>query len=1020
MTQRLANKRIQVTVLGALLMVTTLASYGQRHEKLTGKAQKNLTKWENIFPEWNHLGAIQIDSIAVHDQTRIVELYFSKPLSYMPVRAASVEDLKASLKASLKRKFKDYTLRLFTDTHAYDQLIPNYYRHTADISHDRIGTTSPQPAFIRKDSDFVPSHGLSHNCIALWHSHGWYYESKLDRWEWQRARLYGTVEDLSPMAYVLPYIVPMLENAGATVFLPRERDTQINEVIVDADGSTLHSEFILQVDTSLPLKEDGFALQDTLFPGDNPFTAGTSLLIKQPGTDESATYLPDVPEKGNYAVYISYQQHPENSANVTYTVQHTGGNTAFTVNQTMGGGTWIYLGTFQFDAGKNPDTGSIQVSADGQFSLDALRLGGGRGHVARRPANEVIPNQWSLKNGQTTEVKGEKTDPDAFSWKTSGTPRYMEAARYWLQYAGMPDTLIFNLNQEKNDYNDDYQSRGEWVNYLMGAPNGPTKDRSAAGLNIPIDLAFAFHTDAGITPNDSIIGTLGIYSSVRDKGRFPNGPSKLSSRDLTDLIQTQVVDDIRTLYNPQWTRRGMWNKEYSEAWRPNVPTMLLELLSHQNLADVRLGLDPRFRFDVSRAIYKGMLKFQAFQEGRAYTVQPLPVDHMAIQPMGENQFELSWQSVADPLEPSATPTQYRVYKRIGDNGFDNGILVNTNSYRFTVNEWDQLLSFKVGAINEGGESLSGEILSLGVAADSPSTVLIVNAFDRISGPAFIDNNGFAGVAWWDDQGVPDKAAIGQVGQQYDFDRQSPWLDDDSPGWGASYGNMEGKIIPGNTFDFTYTHGEAILKAGYSFVSVSDEVFNSKSFDATRYPVVDVILGEEKTTPHHKHPSQVDFQIYTAPFMEKIQSLTQAGTHILMTGAYAGSDFKLQNDTLAEKFANEVLHFKWRTNHAVKTGEITSTDYAAPYFSGGFSFNTGYDPAIYTVEAPDAIEPAGKGAITAWRYNENNSSAGVTYNGTYKTVILGFPFETILHPQERLQLMQSILSFFNTKADDKSH
>ncbi len=67
----------------------------------------------------------------------------------------------------------------------------------------------------------------------------------LDRWEWQRAKLFGTVEDLSVMAYVIPYLTPMLENSGATVFLPRERDIQLNEVIVDNDRSTGRSEFVL-------------------------------------------------------------------------------------------------------------------------------------------------------------------------------------------------------------------------------------------------------------------------------------------------------------------------------------------------------------------------------------------------------------------------------------------------------------------------------------------------------------------------------------------------------------------------------------------------------------------------------------------------------------------------------------------------------------------------------------------------------------------------------------------------------
>ncbi len=61
----------------------------------------------------------------------------------------------------------------------------------------------------------------------------------------------------------------------------------------------------------------------------------------------------------------------------------------------------------------------------------------------------------------------------------------------------MPDTLVYNLNDNKNDYNDDYQSRAEYGNYLMGAPFGPNKNRDEKGLGIPIDLSLAFHTDAG-------------------------------------------------------------------------------------------------------------------------------------------------------------------------------------------------------------------------------------------------------------------------------------------------------------------------------------------------------------------------------------------------------------------------------------------------------------------------------------------------------------------------------------------
>ena len=65
--------------------------------------------------------------------------------------------------------------------------------------------------------------------------------------------------------------------------------------------------------------------------------------------------------------------------------------------------------------------------------------------------------------------------------------------------------------------------------------------------------------------------------------------------------------------------------------------MLLELLSHQNLADMKYNLDPRFRFSVSRSVYKGILKYLAYVEKREYTIQPLPVTGFAVTPVnGKN------------------------------------------------------------------------------------------------------------------------------------------------------------------------------------------------------------------------------------------------------------------------------------------------------------------------------------------------------------------------------------------------
>jgi hypothetical protein len=246
-----------------------------------------------------------------------------------------------------------------------------------------------------------------------------------------------------------------------------------------------------------------------------------------------------------------------------------------------------------------------------------------------------------------------------------------------------------------------------------------------------------------------------------------------------------------------------------------------------------------------------------------------------------------------------------------------------------------------------------------------------------------------------------------IGDQYDFNRKNPWLDDDSPGWGASYNDVAGKIIPGNTFNYP------IFMASHNvcriFVFHSDEYF-MPAMNASSYKIIDLILGEERSTRFFKDTSRIDFRIYTPEFMERIKQVTQAGTGIFMSGAYVGSDLFMPGDSSAIKFADQTLHFHQRTGHAVKTGRIYATDYAKPGFTGTFNFNTEYSPSVYSVEAPDAIEPAGKGSVCLFRYSESNASAGVAFKGPYNTVILGFPFETILTEEQRELLMNQIMNF----------
>ena len=578
----------------------------------------------------------------------------NKNFSYPAFRPGNVDASYALVRKLLGKKYRDYKISLNSLGQPIEELIPNAFRSAAgqwDRSRMAVQQPRPAPVVRRISRPLQPARGLQNRTIDIRPSHGWYYNSSIDRWEWQRPRMFQTVEDLFPFSFTTFYLIPMLENAGAMVFTPRERDIQVREVVVDNDTPT---GAYIESGPGWQKGAPGFAAGQPPYRVNlNPFLQGTHRFC--PGDTlgaRTAQWTPDIPASGDYAVYISWKHAAQNVDDALYTVRHAGGETRFLVNQQIGGSTWIYLGAFRFLQGSHPESGSVLLSSKTAtpgrtISADAVRFGGGMGNI--------------LRNGAV-----------------SGKPRFAEGSKYWLQYAGLPDTLIYNLYDGKDDYRDDYNSRSEYLNYLYGAPFGPKKNRQDPGLGIPFDLTLAFHTDAGITRSDTTIGTLAIYSysSADSTFSFPDGVSRMANRDFADLLQTQIVDDLRRLYDPAWNRRAVMDGAYSEAMRPQVPCTLVELLSHQNFLDMKFGLDPRFRFDAARAIYKAMLKFIAFQNQTDFSVQPLPVDHFQALLTGPGEATLRWQPVGDPLEPTATATRYIVYTRREEGGFDNGTLVD--------------------------------------------------------------------------------------------------------------------------------------------------------------------------------------------------------------------------------------------------------------------------------------------------------------------------------------------------------
>ncbi|MDA3853437.1 MAG: xanthan lyase [Bacteroidales bacterium] len=900
---------------------------------------------------------------------RGIQINFSEELAYHTLRKNEVEGIYDDIRQELGfSKFK--RVQVNVDGLPLEQYVPVYYSKKRDkerVSKAYKGAVNVQNA----SQPFVVEQGLGQRHIALWNSHGRYYLHEEDQWKWQRAPLFTTVEDLFTSAYILPFLVPMLENAGANVYLPRERDVQTNEIIVDNDDEGFSCAGKMHVMSATGFKNKVALDSSTV----NPFKMGTYGILEK---DAVATWNGVIPANGNYAVYVSYVSVDKSSDEAEYEVHHPGGVTRYLVNQQMGGGTWIYLGNFFFDT-DSPVKVTLKGTKKGKVTADAIRLGGGMGSIPR--------------GGQV-----------------SGVPRWQEAARYYLQYAGALDSITFNCHGDSIDYNDDFRSRARWVNYLRGGESIEPALRNGAelkGLNIPIDVSLGVHTDAGHFPSmDSTVGTLAIYSTydVAENRDFYDGKSRLSNRDLADMVQTQLVNDIRALHDDKWTKRELWDKMYSEATFAQCPSLLLELHGHANAQDMRYGLDPQFRFDASRAMYKGILRFLSSYYKDDYIVQPLPVAHMAIKQQ-DHKMILCWEPTKDALEPTAVPRSYVVYSRIDGQGWDNGTLVEGPTYDLNVTD-TLLRSYKVTAVNDGGESFPSTVLSLVLQNDSLPTLLVVDGFTRVSAPFFMESGDSVGVAPWEDEGVPWGLDLATIGWQYNYDQRDPWQSDDIPGHGASYDDLSDSVFVGNRFDNSYTHVSAIAKAGYNVVSTSMGAVEKGLVNLSSYDAVDFAFGEQRTTvlPSGK----VKFAIYTPKMMLAVRNyLKDDEARLLISGAHIANDVLV--DTSAQlmgerkRFVNQSLGFEFGGQMKVGYDAIFLKDDTLR-----FHYNTDYSLEQYRVENADVLLPSTEASVKLTYMK--NEGAVIFYHPSYKVLSSGVPFEAIKGKEDRQTLMEYYLEY----------
>ncbi len=832
--------------------------------------------------------------------------------------------------------------------------------------------------------------GLQNRHLSIWASHGRYYDAATNRWKWQRPDLFCTNEDLFTQTIVVPFLMPMLQNAGANVFTPRERDWQKHEVIVDNDDA-LKRPYYLEVETGKKWKTCdslGFAARQASYTdGENPFRSGTVRQAKATRRKNYSeiSYQPNIPEAGRYAVYVSYATLPKSVPDAKYIVYHKGQATEFTVNQRMGGGTWVYLGTFDFDQGCNAFNRVVvtnHASKRGVVTSDAVRFGGGMGNITR-------------------------------GGYRSGMPRCLEGARYYAQWAGAPYSVYGGRNGA-NDYADDINTRSLMTNWLGG---GSVYMPALEGKGVPIELSLALHSDAGYNKDGrSTWGALSICTTDFNDGMLCSGLPRMTSKDFAKALLKNLVSDMQSRYG-DFAERYLWDRNYSETRLPEVPSAIIEMLSHQSFPDMKIAQSPEGKFWIARSIYKTILRYVSANHGKAYTVQPLAPDNFSAEIDNDGQALLAWNPQADKDEPSAMPDSYIVYTACGKGGYDNGTVVKTPYCRIPV-EQGKLYRFRVAAINRGGESFPSEELCVARSAQARKNILIVNNFHRLASPQVVDNDSLQGFDMEQDPGVSYGLTAGWLGKQLVFDRQRMGVESSS-GLGYCGEEMAGQFVAGNDFNYVAEHAAALAASGkYNVTSCSAQALLSGKLKAERYHAVDLINGLERNDGY----TRTYYKAFSPALQRILRTYTQGGGALLVSGSYTGADMPTEAE---QAFLADVLKVNYEptgTHYTIETpvsedstvlvrDSIVQT---SPHVTGlgmDFAFHNTLNASHYAATHPEILKAQETAkAFTAMRYS-TGTSAAVAYRGTdYRCFTMGFPLECITDEHRRTGIIQGIINF----------
>ena len=203
-------------------LLISFSTYAQELHDDSVKQKLN-TSFTHIYRETLlRPGRVSVDSIALDERKRNIELHTNLSLSYLPMRDETVLQIYDSTRFYLPEKYKKYRIAVFSDREEISNLVPNFYRDK-QIDKNRLIAHKVKTPLITRASDPAgnATKGMQNNHSGTL--------AKFMGGTTSEVRSLGMATGThfpnrgGPLHAELRGSLPMLENAGANVLLPHAK-----------------------------------------------------------------------------------------------------------------------------------------------------------------------------------------------------------------------------------------------------------------------------------------------------------------------------------------------------------------------------------------------------------------------------------------------------------------------------------------------------------------------------------------------------------------------------------------------------------------------------------------------------------------------------------------------------------------------------------------------------------------------------------------------------------------------------